>query len=136
MRRDGVRCARMPLALGLCEDHNIRWHVYKRDRRSPSMKRWFTTIAIPYEALPDCLVPGCEVESSYATGLCILHRGRYRRNGSRATMAQWARAETPHLAINMFSMIPLAEPMRWELADADSSATPETAAWIPWRCAP
>ena len=115
VRRDGVRCARMPLALGLCEDHNIRWHVYKRDRRSPSMKRWFTTIAIPYEALPDCLVPGCEVESSYATGLCILHRGRYRRNGSRATMAQWARAETPHLAINMFSMIPLAEPMRWEL---------------------
>ena len=79
------------------------------------MKRWSTTIAIPYEALPDCLVPGCEVESSYATGLCILHRNRYRRSGSRATMAQWARAQTPHLAINMFSLIPLAEQMRWEL---------------------
>lgn len=115
VRRDGVRCARMPLARGLCEDHNIRWHVYKRDRRSPSMTRWCATIAIPYDALPDCLVPGCEVESSYATGLCILHRNRYRRSGSRATIGQWTRAQTPHLAINMFSLVPLAEQMRWEL---------------------
>jgi integrase len=115
VRRDGVRCARMPLALGLCEDHNIRWHVCKHDQRSPSMRRWFTTIAVPFEALPDCLVPGCEVESSYATGLCILHRNRYRRSGSRATMQQWAHSEAPHLAINMFSLIPLAEQMRWEL---------------------
>ncbi|TXI56041.1 MAG: site-specific integrase [Mycolicibacterium mageritense] len=113
--RDGVRCARMPLAQGLCEDHNIRWHVYKRDRRSPSMKRWCATIALPYEALPDCLVPGCEVESSYATGLCILHRNRYRRSGSRAPMAKWARTQPPHLAVNMFSLMPLAESMRWEL---------------------
>jgi hypothetical protein len=43
----------------------------------------------------------CEVESSYAAGLCILHRNRYRRSGSHATMAEWARAQTPHLVINM-----------------------------------
>jgi integrase len=115
VRRDGLRCDRMPLALGLCEDHNMRWHVYKRDRRSPSMKRWATTIAIPYDALPDCLVLGCEVESSCTTGLCILHRNSYRRSRSRATMGQWARTQTPHLAINMFSLVPLAEQMRWEL---------------------
>ncbi|PJE08281.1 MAG: hypothetical protein CK429_23790 [Mycobacterium sp.] len=115
VRRDGVRCERMPLAQGLCEDHNIRWHVYKHGRRSASLKRWSTTIAIPFEALPDCMVLGCEVESSYATGLCILHRTRYRRSGSRATMQQWARTQPPHLAMNMFSLVPLAEQMRWEL---------------------
>lgn len=115
VRRDGVRCARMPLAQGLCEDHNIRWHTYKHDRRAPNLKRWSTTIALPFEALPDCMVLGCDVESSYATGLCILHRTRYRRSGSRATVQQWAQTQPPHLAVNMFSLIPLAERMRWEL---------------------
>ena len=115
VRRDGIGCGRMPLAQRLCEEHNIRWHVYKRDRRSPSLTRWSTTMAIPYDALPDCLVPGCEVESSYATGLCILHRNRYRRSGSRASMRQWALTEPPHLAVHMFSLITLKEQMRWEL---------------------
>ena len=44
----------------------------------------------------------------------VLHRNRYRRSGSRATMAQWARTQKPHLSMNMFSLMPLAEQMRWE----------------------
>lgn len=115
VRRDGVRCARMPLAQGLCEEHTVRWHVSKRRQGARSIKRWASTVAVPFEALPECLVPGCEVESSYATGICILHRNRYRRSGSRSTFAQWARSQTPRLAANMFSLMPLAEQMRWEL---------------------
>lgn len=113
--RDGVRCARMPLAKGLCEDHQVRWHVYKRSRRSPSLRRWATTVAMPQEALPECLVVGCELESSCTTGICTLHRNRYRSSGSRASIKQWARTQTPHLAANMFSLVPLADQMRWEL---------------------
>ena len=117
---DGLRCPRMPLALGLCDEHQIEWYHYRRRRGTSAAHRqaWATSIAQPFEAADRCLAPGCELDASFSTRICTLHRRRYGRSGKRVPVEQWATTQGPAIEAHLASLAPLSEQLRWELLHA------------------
>ncbi|WP_139057753.1 tyrosine-type recombinase/integrase [Tsukamurella pseudospumae] len=114
---EGQRCGRMPLSHGLCEEHQIEWYNYSRYRAITAGHRqaWATSIASPLAAVERCLVLGCDMDSSFTTKICTLHRRRYGASGKRVPVEQWAATQTPATEANLASLVPLPEQLRWEI---------------------
>jgi integrase len=117
--RDGQRCPRGAVTLGLCTMHHQRWRQHRKRAPEQAFDTWLTTSPVRLPELgdfPACLVPACGRESrTFASRLCELHTGRYRRAVDSRPIAEWAREQPPYLADHQFSLLPLEEPVRWEL---------------------
>lgn len=75
-------CQREHSALGLCHSHvqTYRMHTRNSDEAPCSTDAWIAERNLrALKAADACLVPGCEKDRIYKTGLCSLHQETYRR---------------------------------------------------------
>ncbi|MBA2811556.1 site-specific integrase [Streptomyces sp. KM273126] len=112
--KDGQRCIRPRHCKGLCVMHHTQWKTHTTRKLTG---QWDDR-AVPYTDIPACPVPACPLPSVQARGLCRHHAQRFRehrRTHPDAAVAPWAAQQHPYLAPHQFSLLPLPEPLRWEV---------------------
>ncbi|MDQ0935072.1 tyrosine-type recombinase/integrase [Streptomyces turgidiscabies] len=112
--KDGQRCVRPRHCKELCATHYTQWKTHTTRKAAG---RWEDT-AVPYADTPACPAPACPLPGLYGRGLCRHHAQRFRehrRTHPDADVASWAVQQPPYLAPHQFSLLPLPEPLRWEV---------------------
>ncbi|KDN74254.1 hypothetical protein DF19_32960 [Streptomyces olindensis] len=94
--------------------HHTQWKTHTTRKAAG---QWEDN-AVPYTDIPACSVPACPLPSVQARGLCRHHAQRFRehrRTHPDAAVEPWAAQQHPYLAPHQFSLLPLPEPLRWEV---------------------
>ncbi|MEV7930542.1 hypothetical protein [Kitasatospora sp. NPDC088779] len=68
----GSRCQRRAQSLGICRSHYSLWQKVRERDADTALTAWVGTVP-SYDALPSCLVAGCEHETHTHSGLCPVH---------------------------------------------------------------
>ncbi|PJJ03471.1 integrase [Streptomyces sp. 2333.5] len=117
----GKRCARWAHTRGICRTHYSLWQkAWLREgleNNDANLTAWAETVT-GYDALPECLVAGCEHESNTSASLCPTHYDRWRRElktSAPVTAEQWARKQVPYLTGARFSLAALEPVARLEM---------------------
>ncbi|WP_234315020.1 site-specific integrase [Streptomyces sp. NRRL F-5135] len=103
--------------------HYTQWKTHTTRKLAG---QWEDT-AVPYADTPACPVPACPLPSLQIRGLCRHHAQRlrqHRRTHPDATVAPWAAQQPPYLAPHQFSLLPLPEPLRYEVLYGLQQADP------------
>ncbi len=109
-------CPRDAVLWGLCSAHgSLRYKDMMRGRGGADDLQEWVASAVAYEAVPGCLVGGCERDGRQGWGLCDIHTRRLKAEGMQVVEEGWLDRQSPHLMVHQFSLAPLEPLVRAEV---------------------
>ncbi|MEV4001945.1 tyrosine-type recombinase/integrase [Actinomadura sp. NPDC049753] len=109
-------CPRDAALWGLCSAHgSLRYKDMMRGLGGADDLQEWIAAATAYEAVPACLVGGCERDGRQGWGLCDIHTRRLKADGMQAVEEVWLDRQAPHLMVHQFSLAPLEPLVRTEV---------------------